>query len=58
MTYKSITVLFALFLTTAAYAVPAKPGQIRQLTLDNGTTVTALRTAQAVEWEEIKKSLR
>lgn len=24
----------------------------------NGTTVTALRTAQAVEWEEIKKSLR
>ncbi len=41
MTYKSITVLFALFLTTAAYAVPAKPGQIRQLTLDNGTTVTA-----------------
>ena len=41
MTYKSITVLFALFLTTAANAIPARPGQIRQLTLDDGTTVTA-----------------
>jgi M6 family metalloprotease-like protein len=41
MKAKSIVFLLSLFLTTAANAVPAKPGQIRQLTLDNGTTVTA-----------------
>lgn len=42
MTYKSITVLLALFLATAANAIPAKPGQTRQITLDDGTSVTAL----------------
>ena len=42
MTYKSITILLALFLATAANAIPAKPGQTRQITLDDGTSVTAL----------------
>lgn len=31
---------------------------LRRWATFNGTTVTALRTAQAVEWEEIKKSLK
>jgi M6 family metalloprotease-like protein len=39
---KGITVLLILFLNTIANAIPAKPGQTRQLTLDDGTTVTAL----------------
>ena len=40
MKAKSIVFLLSLFLTTAANAVPAKPGQIRQITLDDGTTLT------------------
>ena len=41
MKAKSIVfLLISLFLTTAANAVPAKPGQIRQITLDDGTTLT------------------
>ena len=39
---KGITVILVLFLNTVANAIPAKPGQTRQLTLDDGTTVTAL----------------
>lgn len=38
---KAVSVLLSLFLVAAANAIPAKPGQIRQLTLDDGTTVTA-----------------
>lgn len=39
---KGVTVLLILFLSTAAKAIPAKPGQTRQITLDDGATETAL----------------
>lgn len=39
---KSLTILFFLFFSVSAMAVPAKPGQKRQLTLADGTTVNAM----------------
>ena len=39
---KSLTILFFLFFSASAMAVPAKPGQKRQLTLADGTTVNAM----------------
>lgn len=39
---KSLTILFFLFFSASAFAVPAKPGQKRLLTLADGTTVNAM----------------
>ena len=38
---RSILLIMAVFLAVAIYAVPAKPGQVRTITLTNGTTVKA-----------------
>ena len=38
----NVVVLLLLLMSTAAYAVPAKPGVRRQLKLDDGTTVSAM----------------
>ena len=38
---REVALLFMVLLTAAVYAVPAKPGLTRQLTLTDGTTVTA-----------------
>ena len=39
---KSLIILFFLFFSVSAMAVPAKPGQKRQLTLADGTTVNVM----------------
>ena len=36
-----VLALLMMLMVTAANAIPAKPGQKRQLSLDNGTTVSA-----------------
>ncbi|MBO4810301.1 MAG: hypothetical protein J5552_01905 [Prevotella sp.] len=45
-----LALLMLLIVSVAANAVPAKPGQKRLLTLDNGTTVTATLSSAREGW--------